>query len=106
MAIQDVIIYTQDEIQKKIEGLAEPGSTVFFYLAEGPAGGGPLGRGAVVVELNPNYPGKKQKKYIIYGAYVDGEQPRGKGSKIYDSDKPRDIANWIKQRHYKPSSQH
>ena len=97
----DVTIFTQADIQQKIEGLSERGSTVFFYMARGPNAGGPLGRGAAVVELNPNYPGKKQKKYIIYTADVIDEQPVGKGQKLFDSDKPQDIAKWIKEAHHK-----
>ena len=58
-------IFSQAEIQQKIEALKEPGSSVFFYVARGVKSGGPLGMGAAVVELNPGYPGKKQKKYIV-----------------------------------------
>jgi len=97
----DTTIFTQAEIQQKIEGLSEPGSTVFFYMARGSAHGGPLGMGAAVVELNPNYPGKKQKKYIVYTADVIDMQPVGKGDKIFDSDKPKDIARWVKNAHHK-----
>ncbi len=35
---------------------------IFFYQARGPAVGGPLGRGAAIVEINPNSSGKKEKK--------------------------------------------
>ena len=101
-ATQDVTIYAEEGIQQKVEALSEPGSTVFFYLAGSPREGGPLGRGAAVIELNPNYPGKKQKKYILYIADVAGMQPIGKGTKVFDSDKPKEIASWIKERHYKP----
>ena len=100
---KEVTIFTKAEIQQKVEGLSEPGSTVFFYLAGSPASGGPLGRGAVIVELNPNYPGTKQKKYIIYTADVDGMQPVDKRSRFFDSDKPKEIAEWVKERHYLPS---
>ncbi|MBI2830876.1 MAG: hypothetical protein HYX79_01300 [Chloroflexi bacterium] len=100
----DIVILTQNEIQQKIETLKEPGSTVFFYLGAGPSGGGPLGRGAAVVELNPGYPAKKQKKYNIYTAAVEGTETTGKGQKLWDSDKTKDIAKWIKERHYLPSS--
>lgn len=94
-------IFTQAEIQQKIEGLKEPGNTVFFYMAMGGKSGGPLGMGAAVIELNPNYPGKKQKKYIIYSADVTDMQPVGKGDKIFDSDKPKDIGRWVKGGHEK-----
>ncbi|MFH0914741.1 MAG: hypothetical protein V1849_05605 [Chloroflexota bacterium] len=94
-------LFTQAEIQQKIEGLTEPGSTVFFYQARGAAHGGPLGMGAAVVELNPNYPGKKQKRYIVSQADVVDLQPVGKGQRLFDSNKPKDIASWTKQSHEK-----
>ena len=97
----DTTIFTEAEIQQKIEGLSEPGSTVFFYQARGGKHGGPLGMGAAVVELNPNYPGKKQKKYIVYTADVVDMQPVGKGDKLFDSDKSKDIARWVKEAHHK-----
>jgi len=99
--ISDVPILTEGEIQQKIEGLSEPGSTVFFYMAKGPKRGGPLAMGAAVIELNPSYPGKKQKKYIVYTNDVIDMQPIGKGDKLFDSDKPKDIARWIKGAHHK-----
>jgi hypothetical protein len=97
----DTPIFTQAEIQQKIEALREPGELVFFYMARGTTHGGPLGMGAAVIELNPNYPGKKQKKYIIYVADVIDMKPVGKGQKLFDSDKPKYIANWVKEGHDK-----
>lgn len=97
----DTPIFTEAEIQQKIEALSEPGSTIFFYMARGGTHGGPLGMGATVVELNPNYPGKKQKKYIVYTTDVIDMQPAGKGQKLWDSDKPKDIAHWVKDGHHK-----
>ncbi len=97
----DITIFTGAEIQQKIETLKEPGSTVFFYMGRGSTHGGPLGMGAAVIELNPNYPGKKQKRYIIYVADVIDMQPVGKGDKIFDSDKPKTITAWVKGFHHK-----
>jgi hypothetical protein len=97
----DIPIFTEAEIQQKIEALKEPDETVFFYAANGNKHGGPLGMGASVIELNPNYPGKKQKKYIMYTEDVIDMQPVGKGEKAFDSDKPKDIANWVKRSHVK-----
>ena len=97
----DSPIFTQDQIQQKIESLKEPGNTVFFYTARGGKHGGPLGMGAAVIELNPNYPGKKQKKYNVYMADVIDMQPVGKGEKAFDFDKPKDIARWVKNAHQK-----
>jgi hypothetical protein len=97
----DTPIFTEAEIQQKIEALREPGSTVFFYMARGSAIGGPLGMGSAVIELNPNYPGKKQRKYIVYPTNVIDMQPAGKGEKLFDSDKSKDVARWVKQGHHK-----
>ncbi len=97
----DTPIFTQAEIQQKIEAISEPGSMVFFYTGKGGKHGGPLGMGAAVIELNPNYPGKKQKKYIVYTADVIDMQPVGKGNKLFDLDKPMDIAHWLKEWHHK-----
>jgi len=97
----DTPILTQAEIQQKIEALKEPGNTVFFYMTAGSQHGGPLGMGAAVVELNPNYPGKKQKKYNVYTTDVVDMQPIGKGPKLFDSDKSKEIASWIKNSHRK-----
>ncbi len=96
----DTPLFTEEQIQQKIEALGNPGDTIFFYLARGSKRGGPLGMGAAVVELNPNYPGEKEKKYILYRADVIDMQPVGKGDKIMDSDKPKKIAGWIKELHH------
>jgi hypothetical protein len=97
----DIPIFSQAEIQEKIEALKEPGNTALFYMARGGKSGGPLGMGTAVIELNPNYPGKKQKKYNIYVADVIDMQPVGRGDKVFDSDKPKDIARWVKDGHHK-----
>ena len=97
----DTCIFTQDQIQQKIEALSEPGSTVFFYMALGSSYGGPLGKGAVLVELNPSYPGKKQKKYNVYPADVIDLQPAGRGEKLFDMEAAKDVARWVKERHQK-----
>ena len=97
----DTPIFTEAEIQQKIEALKEPGNTVFFYMARGGKHGGPLGMGAALIELNPNYPGKKQKRYIVYTADVIDMQPVGKGDKSFDFDKSKDIARWLKSAHHK-----
>jgi hypothetical protein len=91
---------TETEALQKIEALTELGSSVFFYQARGPAVGGPLGRGAAIVELNPDYP-TKGKKYIVYTANVVGMEPVGKRHKLYDSNKPKEIAEWIKGSQHK-----
>jgi len=99
--ISDTTIFTEAEIQQKIEALREPGDMVFFYMARGSAHGGPLGMGAAVIELNPNYPGKGQKKYNVYNADVVDMQPVGKGQKLFDTDKLKNITRWVKDGHHK-----
>jgi len=99
--VWDIPIFTQTEIQEKIEALKEPGDMVFFYVGRGSSHGGPLGMGAAVIELNPSYPGKKQKKYIAYRANVIDMQPVDRGRKVFDSDKPKDIARWVKDGHHR-----
>jgi hypothetical protein len=97
----DIPIFTPAEIQQKIEALKEPGDTVFFYAARGGKHGGPLGMGAAVIELNPNYPGKKEKKYNVYSTDVVDMQPVGKGDNPFGFDKPKDIVRWVKNLHDK-----
>ena len=94
-------IFSQVEIQQKIESLKEPGNEVFFYTARGGKHGGPLGMGAAVIELNPSFPGPKQKKFNVYTVDVIDMKPVNKGEKGFDSDKPKDIARWVKNIHDK-----
>ncbi len=57
--------------------------------------------GAVVIELNPNYPGKKQKKYNVYYADVVDLRPVRIGEKAFDMEKAKDLASWVKTAHHK-----
>jgi len=95
----DTQIFTEAEIREKIEALKEPGSSVFFYQAAGPAHGGPLGMGAALIELNPAYPGKKEKKYNAYTVDIVKLQPVGKGDRLFSSDKAKEMATWVKNGH-------
>jgi hypothetical protein len=97
----DTPLFTEAEIRQKIEALREPGSTVFFYQARGPAIGGPLGRGAAVIELNPNGADKKSKKYSVYTVNVIGTGPAAKKQKLFDSNKAEEIAKWVLNAHHK-----
>jgi len=94
-------ILTKEEIQQRIEGLKSKGETVFFYAARGGKSGGPLGMGAYVIEFNPDYPGKKEKKYNIYTTDVINMQPVGKGDKIFQLDESKKVAQWVKDAHHK-----
>ena len=93
----DVPLLTQEEIVQKIEALKEPGSTAMFFQARGPAFGGPLGRGAAVVELNPT----KGKKYNVYTIDVVGMETVGQKNKLFSGDKVKDVAKWVKESHHK-----
>jgi hypothetical protein len=57
--------------------------------------------GAAVIELNPNYPGKHQKKYNVYATDVVDLQPVDRGQKAFGQDKSKDIASWVKSSHHK-----
>jgi hypothetical protein len=98
---QEVPLCTLEDIQQKIDGLTEPGATIWFLMARGAGSGGPLGRGAVTIELTPEIPGKKTKKYTIYANDVIDMKPIGKGNKLFDSDKSKEVAKWIKEGHCK-----
>ncbi len=99
--IPKVTIYTEKEIQQQVEALTEKEGKIHFYLAASPASGGPLGRGAALVELNPNYPAKGQKKYILTAVPVNEMEPASKGMRMFDSNDPKHVAQWIKERHFK-----
>ncbi len=93
--------YTREEIQKQIEGLTEPDSSVFFYTNAGTGCGGPLGRGAALIRLNAPVEGKKIKKYSIYGVDVIDMQPVQTDSqgKIFDADRADQVAKWVADSH-------
>jgi hypothetical protein len=92
-------IYDEGEIAEQIEAMQTPGSTVFFYQARGPGHGGPLGMGAAVVELNPKYDGKKEKKYNIYFANVIDGKPTEKRTFATQLEKAKDAAKYVKEAH-------
>jgi hypothetical protein len=91
--------FSEQEILQQIEGLKDPGSSVFFYSNAGSSAGGPLGRGCSLIKLNPNADGKKIKKYSVYGASILNLEPTEKEMKVFDSDKPKEIAQWVAKSH-------
>ena len=101
MTMPKVKFFTRQEIQKQIEGLTEPGSSVFFYTNAGSGVGGPLGRGAALIKLNTASDGKKVKKYSIYCVSVIDMQPipKSEAEKIWDADKADQIAKWVADSH-------
>jgi len=101
--IPKVTIYAEKEIRQQVEALTEKESKIHYYLSASPASGGPLGRGAALVELNPEYPAKGHKKYIVSAVSVDGTELAGKGIKMFDTNDPKYVARWVKERHFKAS---
>jgi hypothetical protein len=95
----EVVILTEQEILQKIEGLTQPSSTVFFYQAQGSQHGGPLAMGANMIQLNPEYPGKG-KKYNVSCVDIVNMQPKGTGQKLFDSNKAKELAKWVKTGHH------
>ncbi len=90
-----VQILSKKEIAARIEQLT-PGAVAVFFVGRSPRKGGPLGAGATVVELNPDFP-KKGKKYIISSADVVGDQLANKTA-WFGSSKAMDIAGNIVER--------
>ena len=62
---------------------------------------GASGLGLAVIELNPEYP-VKGKKYSIKTERLVDDRPSGRRTKMWDSDKPRDIAKWIIEKRGEP----
>jgi hypothetical protein len=91
--------FTYDEILKQIEGLKDPGSSVFFYTNAGTGVGGPLGRGAALIKVNYPEEKKKIKKYGILGVCIVDGKPTQREDKIFDSDKPEEVAKWVSESH-------
>ena len=98
-AIPKIKLFNYQEILQQIEGLKEPGSSVFFFVNAGNTLGGPLGRGAAVIRLNANSDGKKTKKYSVFMANVIDMQPIKSENKLWDEDKSKNIAQWLSNSH-------
>jgi hypothetical protein len=94
-------LFTEAEILSQIESLQTPGSRVFFFMAAGPSAGGPLGRGATVIQLNDNKDPKRKKKYLISTVNIIDGKPSGDIKPFYDSDKAKEVAKWVSEGHKK-----
>jgi len=77
----------KDIIVRKIEQLS-PEQTISYRLPE------TYGGGLVIVELNPEYPAKG-RKYILSTEKIASGKPTGQRSRLWDSNKPKDMAGWI-----------
>ena len=80
----------KDIIASKVEQLC-PGESVSYRLAE------VYGGGLAVVELNPQYPEKGKRYFLSLEKIVDGK-PEGKRGRLWNSNKPKELAGWILER--------
>ena len=65
-----------------------PGQCLSYRLPE------TYGGGLAVVELNPQYP-TKGRMYIVSTEKIVGDKPAGQRSRLWDSNKAKDVAGWI-----------
>jgi hypothetical protein len=91
--------FTEAEILQQIESLQAPGSCIFFLMAAGSGVGGPLGRGGAVIRLNDHKDEKKKHKYLVSCVNIIDGTPYGKEMPIYESDKAKELAKWVKDGH-------
>lgn len=80
----------KDIIASKVEQLS-PEETITYRLPE------VYGGGLAVVELNVQYPVKGKKYFLSLEKMIDGK-PSGKRSRLWESNKPKDLAGWIVDR--------
>jgi hypothetical protein len=81
--------FTRDQIIKMIEQLSN-GQRLVYKLHE------TFGGGLSALELNPLYPGKKQKKYILrLGKDIELAKT---ATPFWSSDKIKDVAGWVADR--------
>jgi hypothetical protein len=80
---------SKDEIIRKMESLND-GARLSFRLGQA------FGAGAVIIELNPSYREKGQKKYLMWWGQ-DEVKAKGK-SPLLASDKAKSIAAWVADR--------
>jgi hypothetical protein len=84
-----MMTFNKKEINEMVESLKD-GEKLVFQLHE------TFGGGFSMIELNPNYPGKKQKKYTIrLGKDMETAQ---KTRPFWSSDKLKDVSSWISDR--------
>jgi len=86
----------KEVITNEIEQLA-PGQALSYKHTE------TFGGGLTVVELNPQYP-EKGKKYNVSTEELVDNKPAGKRRRLFDSNKPKDVASWILDRDGTPFS--
>jgi len=77
----------KEVITNKIDQLTS-GQTLSYRLPE------TYGGGLAVVELNAQYP-QKGKRYVMSTEELIDNKPSGKRRRLWDSDKPKELAAWI-----------
>ena len=80
---------SMDEITEQMEQFKE-GQILKFSIPE------IFGGGVAVVGLNPNYPGKGEKKYLL--KVGDNEKLAEEGKPYWSSDKAGAVAKWVADR--------
>lgn len=78
-----------EEIIKQMEQFQTGQSLTFSFPAV-------FGGGKAIIALNPKYPGKGEKKYVL--KLGKDEAMAEKASPILTSDKPKHLAKWITER--------
>ncbi|MDD4859477.1 MAG: hypothetical protein PHR56_04660 [Dehalococcoidales bacterium] len=84
----------REELRLKVEALAN-GQAISYALPE------TFGGGLAVVSLNAEYP-TKGKKYVMSLEALDNGKPSGKRRYLWDSNKSKDLADWVMDRLGKP----
>ena len=78
-----------EEIIKQMEQFQNGQTLTFSFPAV-------FGGGRAIIGLNPQYPAKGEKKYVL--KLGKDEVLAGKASPILTSDKPKHLAKWITER--------
>jgi len=84
---------TTNTIIQEVEQLA-PGQQLIYKLPELYASGFAA---FLIAELNPSYPDKGKKYIYSTDKTLDG-RPAGQKKRAWESDKPREYANWVVDR--------
>ncbi|MDD5127543.1 MAG: hypothetical protein PHR43_05565 [Dehalococcoidales bacterium] len=84
----------REELRLKIEALASDGA-ISYALPD------TFGGGLAVVHLNPDYP-NKGKKFVMSLESLENGKPSGKRRYLWDSNKAKDLADWVMDRLGKP----
>ena len=93
--VKEKSLSPREALIKKIEELT-PGQAVSYTLPE------TYGSGLAVITLNPDYPGKGRKKYIMLREGLVNGKPSGQRKTLFESDKSKELASWIMDRAGKP----